>query len=203
MDPEKGRKNLKKVSIKILVTLGMFSAIAYVLMLLKFPILPAFPFLKLDFSEIPALIAVLVYGPGAGIIVEFLKNVLDYLMTGSETGVPVGHISNFIAGLIYILPVYYIYQKLQSKKGMMMALLFGTVFMSLVMCVLNYFIFIPAYTWFLGMPEMSASALREMIVLGVLPFNLIKGILTSVLFMVLFAKLHSWLGKLSPVKNAA
>ena len=194
---------MKKFSIKVLVSLGMFSAIAYVLMLLKFPILPAFSFLKLDFSEIPALIAVLVYGPGAGIIVEFLKNMLDYFMTGSETGVPVGHISNFIAGLLYILPVYYIYQKLQSRKGMITALLAGTVFMSLVMSVLNYFIFIPAYTWFLGMPEMSASTLREMIVLGVLPFNLIKGVLTSALFMILFAKLRSWLAKLAPVKNAA
>ncbi len=194
---------MKKFSIKVLVSLGMFSAIAYVLMLLKFPILPAFSFLKLDFSEIPALIAVLVYGPGAGIIVEFLKNVLDYFMTGSETGVPVGHISNFIAGLLYILPVYYIYQKLQSRKGMITALLAGTVFMSLVMSVLNYFIFIPAYTWFLGMPEMSASTLREMIVLGVLPFNLIKGVLTSALFMILFAKLRSWLAKLAPAKIAA
>lgn len=194
---------MKKFSIKVLVSLGMFSAIAYVLMLLKFPILPAFSFLKLDFSEIPALIAVLVYGPGAGIIVEFLKNMLDYFMTGSETGVPVGHISNFIAGLLYILPVYYIYQKLQSRKGMITALLAGTVFMSLVMSVLNYFIFIPAYTWFLGMPEMSASTLREMIVLGVLPFNLIKGVLTSALFMILFAKLRSWLAKLAPAKIAA
>lgn len=194
---------MKKFSIKVLVSLGMFSAIAYVLMLLKFPILPAFSFLKLDFSEIPALIAVLVYGPGAGIIVEFLKNMLDYFMTGSETGVPVGHISNFIAGLLYILPVYYIYQKLQSRKGMITALLAGTVFMSLVMSVLNYFIFIPAYTWFLGMPEMSASTLREMIVLGVLPFNLIKGVLTSALFMILFAKLRLWLAKLAPAKIAA
>ena len=194
---------MKKFSIKVLVSLGMFSAIAYVLMLLKFPILPAFSFLKLDFSEIPALIAVLVYGPGAGIIVEFLKNVLDYFMTGSETGVPVGHISNFIAGFLYILPVYYIYQKLQSRKGMITALLAGTVFMSLVMSLLNYFIFIPAYTWFLGMPEMSASTLREMIVLGVLPFNLIKGVLTSALFMILFAKLRSWLAKLAPAKIAA
>lgn len=192
---------MKKLSVKNLVTIGMLSAIAYVLMLLKFPILPAFSFLKLDFSDIPALLAVLIFGPGAGILVELIKNILDYAMTGSETGVPVGHLSNFAAGIIFILPVYYIYQKLKSKKGMIIALVLGTVIMSLAMSVLNYFLVLPAYTWFLGMPEMSTSAMREMIVMGILPFNLIKGALTSVLFVVLFEKLYSWFKKQLPAKS--
>ncbi len=194
---------MRKNSVKTLVAIGMLSAIAYVLMLLKFPILPAASFLKLDFSDIPALIAALVFGPGAGILVEFLKNVLDYFMTGSETGVPVGHISNFIAGILYILPVYYIYQKVKSKKGLIIALVLGTVIMSLMMSVLNYFLFLPAYTWFLGMPEMSASAMRDMIVMAILPFNLIKGILTSLLFVILFEKLASWIKKQVPAKSVA
>lgn len=194
---------MKKLSVKNLVTIGMLSAIAYVLMLLKFPLLPAFPFLKLDFSDIPALLAALILGPGAGILVELIKNVLDYFMTGSETGVPVGHISNFAAGILYILPVYYIYQKLKSKKGMITALVLGTVIMSLAMSVLNYIFFLPAYTWFLGAPEMSTPAMREMIVMGILPFNLIKGALTSVLFVVLFEKLYSWFRKQLPAKSMA
>src|SRR5690554_5960515 len=134
---------MRKNSVKTLVAIGMLSAIAYVLMLLKFPILPAASFLKLDFSDIPALIAALVFGPGAGILVEFLKNVLDYFMTGSETGVPVGHISNFIAGVLFIVPAYYIYQKLRTNKGMTFALIAATVIMSLIMSVLNYFVFLP------------------------------------------------------------
>lgn len=194
---------MKKLSVKNLVTIGMLSAIAYVLMLLKFPLLPAFSFLKLDFSDIPALLAALIYGPGAGILVELIKNVLDYFMTGSETGVPVGHISNFVSGILFILPVYYIYQKLKSKKGIILALAIGTVIMSLAMSVLNYFLFLPAYTWFLGMPEMSTSQMREWIVMGILPFNLIKGALTSVLFVILFEKLYSWFRKQLPTKSMA
>ena len=59
----------------------------------------------------------------AGILVEFFKNVLDYFMTGSETGVPVGHIANFICRILFILPTYYVYKKLKTKKGMTFALL--------------------------------------------------------------------------------
>ena len=88
---------MKKFSVKALVAIGMLSSISYVLMLLNFP-LPPFPnFLMIDFSDIPALIAALIFGPVAGILVELFKNILDYFMTGSATGVPVGNIANFVA----------------------------------------------------------------------------------------------------------
>ncbi len=85
-------------------------------MLLNFPI-PPFPnFLKIDFSDIPALIGTLIFGPIAGVLIELIKNILDYFMTGSETGVPVGHFANFISGLMFILPTYYIYNKIKDEK---------------------------------------------------------------------------------------
>ena len=71
---------MKKFSVKAMVSIGMLSSISYVLMLLNFP-LPPFPkFLMVDFSDIPALIAALIFGPVAGILVEFLKNTLDYFI---------------------------------------------------------------------------------------------------------------------------
>ncbi|HJV17794.1 MAG TPA: ECF transporter S component, partial [Bacillales bacterium] len=109
---------MKNLSVKKVVGVGMLSSIAYILMLLNFPI-PPFPnFLLIDFSDIPALLAVLIFGPVAGILVEFFKNVLNFFLTGSATGVPVGHIANFIAGILFILPVYYVFNKLKSRKGM-------------------------------------------------------------------------------------
>ena len=129
----------------------MLSSIAYILMLLNFPV-PPFPnFLMIDFSDIPALIAALIFGPMAGILVELIKNVLDYFMTGSETGVPIGHMANFIAGILFVLPSYYIYNKLKTKKGMTFALVTGTLLMAIIMSVLNYFIILPAYSFFLNM----------------------------------------------------
>lgn len=193
---------MKNFSVKVLVGIGMLSSIAYVLMLLNFP-LPPFPnYLMIDFSEIPVLIAALVYGPAAAVVVELLKNVLDYFMTGSATGVPVGHIANFVAGLLFVLPTYYIYSKLKSKKGLTIALVSATFIMSVLMSVLNYFVIMPAYTLFLNAPAMDNATLKTTIVAGILPFNIVKGILLTTVFMLLFTRMSSWFGK-QQYKNMA
>lgn len=194
---------MKRFSVKALVSIGMLSSIAYVLMLLNFP-LPPFPqFLMIDFSDIPALIAALIFGPLAGILVELFKNVLDYFMTGSATGVPVGHISNFIAGILFVLPTYYVYNKLKSRKGMTFGLVAGTVIMAVVMSILNFFIILPAYTFFLNAPAMSAPEMRTMIVTGILPFNIVKGLIITTVFMLIFARMSTWINKQGTYKNAA
>jgi len=187
--------------VRAMVSIAMLSSIAYVLMLVNFPI-PPFPnFLKIDFSDIPALIGALMFGPMAGILVELLKNVLDYFMTGSETGVPVGHMANFIAGILFILPTYYIYNKMKSKKGMTFALIIGSILMSGIMSILNYYIILPAYTFFLNWPAMSGTEIRQYIVAGILPFNLIKGLAMSLVFMLLFTKMGTWLNKQTSYKE--
>ncbi|PLR84590.1 riboflavin transporter FmnP [Bacillus canaveralius] len=186
---------MKKLKVKALVSIGMLSSIAYVLMLLNFPIPPFPSFLMIDFSDIPALIAALIFGPAAGILVELFKNILDYFLTGSATGVPVGHIANFIAGITFILPTVYFYEKLKSKKGMTFALVNGTVVMAILMSVLNYFVILPAYTFFLNAPAMSAVETRQLIVTAILPFNIVKGLFISLVFMLLFARMQTWIGK--------
>ncbi|WP_075982169.1 ECF transporter S component [Bacillus massilinigeriensis] len=193
---------MKNQRIKMLVAIGMFSSIAYLLMLLNFP-LPMFPsFLLIDFSDLPALMATLIFGPLAGILVELIKNILDYFMTGSETGIPIGHASNFIAGLLFILPTYYIYQKLKTKKGMTLALVIGSVTMAVIMSFLNYFVFLPAYTFFVNMPAMAAAEAIKYIAAGILPFNIVKGLAMSIVFMLIFTRMHSWIGKQSSFRNA-
>ncbi|MBT2686935.1 ECF transporter S component [Bacillus sp. ISL-47] len=194
---------MKKLNIKALVSIGMLSSISYILMLLNFPIPPFPQFLMIDFSDIPALIAALIFGPAAGILVEFIKNILDYFMTGSATGVPVGHIANFAAGILFVLPTYYVYNKLKTKKGMTFGLVIGTMFMAVIMSVLNYFIILPAYTFFLNFPSMSAPEMRTMIVTGILPFNIVKGLIISIVFMLLFTRMGTWVNKQATLKNAA
>ena len=186
---------MKKFSVQALVSIGMMSSIAYVLMLLNFPIPPFPQFLMIDFSDIPALIAALIYGPAAGVLVELFKNVLDYFMTGSATGVPVGHVANFVAGILFVLPTYYIYKKLKTKKGMTIGLVAATAIMSVLMSILNYYVIMPAYTLFLNMPAMSSPDLRTMIVTGILPFNIAKGLLITLVFMLVFTRMSSWIEK--------
>ncbi|MBS4191075.1 ECF transporter S component [Bacillus sp. FJAT-49705] len=194
---------MNRLSVKALVSIGMLSSIAYVLMLLNFPIPPFPQFLMIDFSDIPALIAALIFGPMAGILVELFKNILDYFMTGSATGVPVGHISNFIAGILFVLPTYYVYNKLKTKKGMTFGLVAGTLIMAIMMSVLNYFLILPAYTFFLNMPAMSAPEIRTMIVKGILPFNIIKGLIITTVFMLIFGRMNAWINKQESLKSAA
>ncbi|WP_366160295.1 ECF transporter S component [Bacillus infantis] len=194
---------MKKFSIKALVSIAMLSSISYVLMLLNFPIPPFPKFLMIDFSDIPALIAALIFGPAAGILVELFKNVLDYFMTGSATGVPVGHLANFAAGILFMLPTYYIYNKLRTNKGMTAALVISTFIMAVLMSILNYFIILPAYTLFLNMPAMSAPETRTMVVTAILPFNIVKGLIITGIFMLLFAKMNPWINKQSAYRSAA
>jgi len=194
---------LKKLNIKSMVAIGMLSSISYVLMLLNFPIPPFPQFLMIDFSDIPALIAALIFGPAAGILVELIKNILDYFMTGSATGVPVGHIANFAAGILFVLPTYYVYSKLKTKKGMTFGLVIGTMVMAVIMSVLNYLVILPAYTFFLNFPAMSAPEMRTMIVTGILPFNILKGFIISMVFMLIFTRMRTWVEKQAVINSAA
>ncbi|PLT34836.1 ECF transporter S component [Bacillus sp. V5-8f] len=188
--------------VRKLVSLAMLGSISYALMLLNFPF-PGLPtFLLIDFSDIPALIAALIFGPVAGIIVEFIKNLLDWVMTGSLTGIPVGHIANLLAGVLFILPTYLVYKKLSSKRGMTFGLISGTLTMASLMSVLNYYVFLPAYTIFMGWESMSSQEARQFITTAILPFNILKGILITVVFMLLFSKLQPWLNKQTFYKNA-
>ncbi|MGD6804102.1 ECF transporter S component [Rossellomorea vietnamensis] len=188
---------MKKLNTRGFILIGMLSAVSYVLMLLNFPIPPFPSFLMVDFSDVPALIAAITLGPLAGILVELMKNVLDYVMTGSDTGVPIGHFANFMAGISFILPVYYIYNRIQSKRGMVTGLVAGTMIMSILMSVLNYFIILPAYKYF-----MNFELPTTIIVTGILPFNILKGILIAIVFVLLFTRMQVWLNKQFAFKRA-
>ena len=186
--------------IQKMVTIGMLGAIGYVLMIMNFPF-PGFPtFLQIDFSDIPALIAALIFGPVAGILVELLKNILDYIMTGSDTGIPIGHFANFIGGVSFILPAYYFYKILGTKRGMAYGLVGGTVVLALFMSLVNYFILLPSYSVLMNW-NMSGTEIRAMITTAIIPFNLIKGTIIAVVFMLLFTKMHGWFSKQSVIRN--
>lgn len=183
--------NSKKL--RRMVIIAMLGSVATILMQFNFP-LPTIPaFLKFDFSEIPAILAILTMGPIAGITVELLKNVLHWFLSGSPTGVPVGEIANFATGLLFILPIYFIFNKFKSIKGLSVGLITGTAAMAVGMSLLNYVVFIPMYMYFLNMPAMTGSEIYTMIILGILPFNLFKGAILMVLTLLLFNKMKNWI----------
>jgi riboflavin transporter FmnP len=185
--------NNKKLRKMILI--AILGSISTVLMQFNFP-LPALPgFLKIDFSEIPAVLAIMTMGPVAGISVELLKNVLHWFFSGSPTGVPVGEIANFTTGILFILPIYFIFNKFKSSKGLATGLIAGTVAMAIGMSFLNYAVFLPMYTYFLNAPAVSGDALYTMIVAGILPFNIIKGVILMVITLLLYKSMDKWISQ--------
>ena len=176
--------------LRIFVTIAMLSSISFILMLFNFP-LPWFPaFLQIDFSDVPALIAAITMGPVAGILVELMKNILDWVFSGSPTGMPVGHMANFATGILFIMPVYYIYKKVPSAKGLFFGLIVGSVIMSVGMAFLNYIAFLPMYGYFMNF---HVDNISEMAVKAILPFNLLKGIMLIAIVTVLFRTMNTWI----------
>ncbi|MTH52212.1 ECF transporter S component [Bacillus mangrovi] len=173
------------------VTTAVLSSMAFLLMLLEIPY-PGSAFLKIDFSDIPALAALILFGPGAALTVEALKNVLHYFLQGSGTGVPIDQLSNFIAAALLILPAWFIYKRTQTVKGLMAGLAAGTLSMAVLMSVFNYFVALPVYTYLMGMPKMNAAEIYQFIVIGILPFNLIKGFLISAVFTMVYIRMKAW-----------
>ncbi|MGE6489874.1 ECF transporter S component [Paenisporosarcina sp. NPDC076898] len=186
---------MKNNKLRVMIAVAMLSSISFVLMLFNFPLPALPPFLKVDFSDVPALIAAITMGPVAGILVALFKNVLYWIFSGSPTGVPVGEMANFATSILFMLPVYAIYRKVSNTKGLAIGLFVGILAMAIGMSVLNYAVFLPMYTYFLNMPALTGSAMRDTIVLGILPFNLIKGLLLSAIIIVLFKTMKTWLDK--------
>lgn len=184
--------------VRSMAQVGMLAAVATVLMLFEFP-LPFVPsFYKLDISEIPVLLGTFAMGPVAGVMTECIKILLNFVINGTETG-GVGEIANFLIGCSLCVPAGLIYQKMHTKKGAMIGLVAGTVFMTLIGCVLNAFVLLPTYAAAFGMPldtivqmghalNPAIDGVTTFVILAVGPFNLIKGILVSAILLLIYKK---------------
>ncbi|PTQ57612.1 MAG: Substrate-specific component RibU of riboflavin ECF transporter [Candidatus Carbobacillus altaicus] len=174
-----------------LVTVATMGGLAFVMQFFDFP-LPAFPtFLKVDFSEVPALFVALLYGPWAGVGVEALKNTLHFLFKGSETGIPVGHIANFLAGSTFVVIVSFFYQKRRSVRALISGLMAGTLVMAALMAIANYYVIFPVYIALLHYP-IEQEAILPLVITGIAPFNIVKGMLVGTVFVLIYLRMQSW-----------
>ena len=171
---------------------GILGAISTVLMMLSFsvPFMPSF--IKLDFSELPALIASFSMGPLAGVSVCFIKNLVNVTMT--TTG-GVGELSNFLLGVCLVLPAGLVYKFRKNRLAAFLAALAGSLIMALASLPLNYFVTYPIYMNF--MPIEAIVGMYEAIFPGVnglfscllifnVPFTFLKGFLVTVLTFVIY-----------------
>ncbi|HHU48705.1 MAG: ECF transporter S component [Caldicoprobacterales bacterium] len=185
-----------------LVKIAMLSAVAFVLMLLSFPLAAFFPpFLKLDLSDLPALMGGFALGPVAGVLIELIKNILNILIKGTDTG-GIGELSNFIVGSFFIVPASIIYMRNKSKKNAVLGLLAGVVFMTVSACFSNYFLILPLYQKFMPLEQIIESSplsivkdMRSFILFAIAPFNLLKSSIVSSITLLTYKKLSPVLHK--------
>lgn len=188
------RKTLSKTN--VLTKTAVLSAISYIIMLFEFPLPFAPAFLKLDFSDIPPLIASFALGPWVGVAVEFIKNVIKFI-TNTHTG-GVGELGNFLVGASFVLTAGYLYRIKKEKKFALIACLSATLVMTFVAVVFNNFILIPFYAKVMPVEAIIAmgSAITSkihdiptLVLYGITPFNLFKGIVISGVTMGIYKKI--------------
>lgn len=133
----------KKVNVRKIAMTAILSAVATVLMFISFslPIIPSF--IKLDFSELPALIAAFSMGPVSGVVVCFIKNLVNLAM--STTG-GVGELCNFLMGVTFVVPAGLLYKFRKDRWGALWGSLLGAVIMAAMSFPINLYISYPAYT---------------------------------------------------------
>lgn len=177
-----------KLSTRKLTMISLLSGFAFLIQYLNFPVPPFPAFLKVDFSELPALVAGLMFGPLAGVTVEFVKNLLHFAFTGSESGVPVGQMANFLAGSVFVLITVWTARKIPGTKGLIAGLGVATLVTAILMSIVNYWVILPAYAflinWTVEGPEKTALVLY-----GIGPFNLLKGLIVALVFVPLYRRL--------------
>lgn len=199
IETKKVNQTETKLDAKALVKIGMLAAVAIVLMLFEIPLPFAPSFYKIDFSEVPVLIGCFAMGPIAGAMIEFVKILLNFIMTGTQTA-GVGELANFAVGCALCVPAGVIYKRNRSRKSAVIGMAVGTLTMTVTGCLLNAYLLLPAYAAAFGMPidalvamgtavNPAVTGLPTFVMLAVAPFNLIKGILVSLIVFFVYKKI--------------
>ena len=175
---------------------GIFAAIAAVMMYFEFPLPFAPGFYELDFSEIPVLICSFSLGPVAGVVCEFIKELLKLFLKGTSTAF-VGDLANFVVGCSFILPASVVYFAQKTKTGAIIGMGVGTAVMTVFGSLFNAVYLIPAFSVLFDMPleviigmgtdiNPAIVSVNTLVLFAVVPFNLLKGVLVSVVTFFLY-----------------
>lgn len=189
----------KVLTTKNLTMIAMLSAIAAVLMIfeIQLPFSPSF--VKFDFSDLPVMLGGFLIGPFAGGIIAFMKILLHFLLNGT-TSFFVGDLSNLLLTLSFVLPASFIYQQKKTKKTTIQGLLVSIICTSLLAIIFNLFLIFPLYLKVLNLKMVDlinmihvvnplVKDVFTMIVFSLLPFNLFKYSIVSMITMLSYKKL--------------
>lgn len=178
---------------------AIFAAIAAVLMFYEFPLPFMPPFLKVDLSGAVILIGAFIFGPMPALSMALIKDLIHLL--SSQTGGS-GELADFLMTATLVLVALFVYRRRQTKGGAIAGCAMGTVAMSIMGMITNQFIIIPFYSLTMPIDQIIEACgqinplignLNGYLLSGVLPFNLIKGAVLSVITVIIYQKLGSFI----------
>ncbi len=166
---------------KLVAKMGIFTALSFALTFFEFPIFPAAPFLKLDFSNVFVLIGGFSLGAVPGVIILFVKEALCLIKSSTV----VGQLANVLIGLCFTLVPFILYQLKRSFPRVIIGLVIGVLLMSLISLPVNRYINFPLY----GAPDSAFIGLWHFVLI----FNLIKSVAISVITLILYKRVKGLL----------
>lgn len=198
----------KSISANYVARVGVLGAIAAILF--YFPEIPVIGFYKLDFSTLPALLGGFALGPWAGLTIVLIKDLAGMLHSSSAF---VGELADFLCSGGFVLIASAWYRRKKAFRGALAGMAVGTVSMALIGALANYYIMIPFYINQMAFPEEAilgmfsgilpaVDSLFKLVLLVTAPFNLLKGIVLSVLTMLLYKRLSGLLHGRSRVASS-
>lgn len=195
----------KVFTTKNIVMIAMFGAIAGVLMVFDFSVPIAPSFMKIDLGDLPAILGTFMMGPVEGVLITIVKLLIKLVLKGTSTAF-VGELSNLVVASAYLLPAALVYRFKKGKGGAILSLGTGTLVVSMVAVLSNYFVMFPLYSNLYGMPMEAIigmgtainghiTNLFTMMLFAVLPFNLLKYTIVSVITFLVYKRLKHILYK--------
>lgn len=203
MNQRVGSAGTKLLTTSSMVKIGVLSGAAFLLMYFSVP-LPLFPnFLKFDLGDVPAILGTFALGPLAGFLIELIKNCLILFLKGSVTGW-IGEGANLLMGAAYVVPLGIVLKAYKKKGRAVVASVVAVMVMVLVGAISNYTFLLDAFAKFYGAPidyfiDMTRAVnpwvvdFKSLILLAIIPFNLLKGTVISLLGCLLYKKLKGYL----------
>lgn len=171
-----------KTSLNKMVRLAVLAALSLVLLLLvRFPIIPSAAFLEYEPADVPVLIGTFMYGPMEGLLITLVVALIQAFSVSAQGGW-VGFVMHVIATGTLAVTAGLIYKKVHTFKGAILSLVSGSIAMILVMIPANLFFTVKFY----GVP---LQAVKAMLPTAILPFNLLKASINSMLVMLCYKPL--------------
>lgn len=182
-----------------IVCVAILSALAGVLMLIEFPLPIAPPFYKIDLSDVAALMGGFAFGPWAGLLICLLKVLISIILNGTTTAF-VGEFAAFLMDGAFVFVTSLIFKKDDNLRGTIIALCCGVLTLMFVSAIANYYLMIPAYVKFMNFPleaivamgnavNGNVNSLLGLVLLCTVPFNLVKGLIISIITCLLYKRM--------------